>query len=144
MKGLLLQGKQIHGYATRTDFGTNVYVITGLIDMYAKCFSVVEAEFLFAMMPSGRNHVTWTALINGYSLNGDALKAIHCFEGMRREGVEANQYTFPGVLTACSAISGLKFGVQVHCCIVHGGFEANVFVQSALVDMYAKCGIIVT
>ena len=27
----------------------------------------------------------------------------------------------------------------MHSCIVRSGFEANVFVQTALVDMYAKC-----
>ncbi|XP_071901875.1 pentatricopeptide repeat-containing protein At2g03880, mitochondrial-like [Coffea arabica] len=140
VKGLLLKGKQVHGYATKTNFDTNVFVITGLIDMYAKCLCVTEAELLFEEMPSGRNHVTWTAMINGYSLNGDAHKTIHCFRGMKVEGVEANQYTFPGVLTACAAVSDVRFGVQVHCCIVREGFEANVFVQSALIDMYAKCG----
>ncbi|KAL3527906.1 hypothetical protein ACH5RR_012562 [Cinchona calisaya] len=140
VKGLLLKGKQIHGYATKTNFDTKVFVITGLIDMYAKCFCVMDAELLFEEMPSGRNHVTWTAMINGYSLNGDAHKTIRCFRGMRAVGIQANQYTFPGVLTACTAVFDIGFGVQVHGCIVHGGFEANVFVQSALVDLYAKCG----
>ena len=43
-------------------------------------------------------------------------------------------------MTACAAVSDIRFGIQVHCCIVREGFEANVFVQSALIDMYAKCG----
>ncbi|CAI9087769.1 OLC1v1021938C1 [Oldenlandia corymbosa var. corymbosa] len=141
VKGLLSQGKQIHGYAVRNQFDSNVYVITGLIDMYAKCLSVVEAESLFQMMPPcGRNHVTWTAMINGYSLNGDVLKTLNCFKGMIREGIKANHYTFPGALAACGAVYDLRFGEQLHCCIVCGGFESNVFVQTALLDMYAKCG----
>ncbi|KAI5660108.1 hypothetical protein M9H77_28901 [Catharanthus roseus] len=140
IKGLLSKGEQIHGYAIKTNLDANVFVITGLIDMYAKCLQVMEAEVLFEMMPDGRNHVTWTAMINGYSVNGDASKAIGCFKGMRDEGIGANQYTFPAVLSACGTNSNIRFGVQVHSCVVRGGFEANVFVQSALVDMYAKCG----
>ncbi|CAN1328665.1 Pentatricopeptide repeat-containing protein At2g41080 [Linum perenne] len=58
---------------------------------------------------------------------------------MRAEGVEINQFTFPSVLTACAAVLAGNFGVQVHGCIVKSGFGANIFVQSALVDMYAKC-----
>nr|GEV03798.1 pentatricopeptide repeat-containing protein At2g03880, mitochondrial [Tanacetum cinerariifolium] len=70
----------------------------------------------------------------------DHLGAIECFHDMRAEGVEANQHTFPSVLTSCEEILNLRFGVQVHECIVKGGFGGYVFVESALVDMYAKCG----
>ncbi|PHU29191.1 hypothetical protein BC332_01284 [Capsicum chinense] len=140
MKGLLWRGEQIHGYAIKTCFDMNVFVMTGLIDMYSKCKRILEAEFIFEVMSYGKNHVTWTAMINGYSQNGDALRAIQCFSSMRAEGIEANQYTFPGVLSSCAALVDLRFGVQVHGCIVNGGFEANVFVQSSLIDMYSKCG----
>ncbi|KAK4738673.1 hypothetical protein R3W88_002370 [Solanum pinnatisectum] len=140
IKGLLPRGEQIHGYAIKTCFDMNVFVLTGLIDMYAKSKRVLEAECIFQIMSHGKNHVTWTAMINSYSQNGDALRAIQCFSSMRAEGIEANQYTFPGVLSSCAALSDIGFGVQVHGCIVNGGFEANVFVQSSLIDMYSKCG----
>ncbi|MCD9639386.1 hypothetical protein HAX54_023827 [Datura stramonium] len=140
LKGLLSRGEQIHGYSIKTCFDMNVFVMTGLIDMYAKCKRIFEAECIFLIMSHGKNHVTWTAMINGYSQNGDALRAIRCFSSMHAEGIEANQYTFPGVLTSCAALSDIRFGVQIHSCIVNGGFDANVFVQSSLIDMYAKCG----
>ncbi|PWA85668.1 tetratricopeptide repeat (TPR)-like superfamily protein [Artemisia annua] len=140
MNGLLLRGEQVHGYVIKTQFDVNVFVVTGLVDMYAQCKRVSEAKCLFKMMSYGKNHVTWTAMITGFSRNGDQLGAIECFRDMRVEGVEANQYTFPSVLTACGEILNLRFGVQVHGCIVKGGFGGNVFVESALLDMYAKCG----
>ncbi|XP_051145972.1 pentatricopeptide repeat-containing protein At4g21065 [Andrographis paniculata] len=140
IKSLLSIGEQIHGYAVKASFDMDVFIVTGLIDVYAKCMRIVEAECLFGSMSGGRNHVTWTALIKGYSLNGDSVRAIQCFGEMRAEGIEANQYTFPAVLSASAAVSDLVVGMQTHTCIVHGGFSANVFVRSALVDMYAKCG----
>lgn len=144
INGLLSRGEQIHGYAIKTCYDIDVFVVTSLIDVYAKCLRIAEAEYLFGSMSKGKNHVTWTALINGYSLNGDAVGAIQCFRSMRAEGIGANQYTFPGVLVACAAIYDIGFGKQVHCCIVHGGFSANVFVRSALVDMYTKCGDLIS
>ncbi|KAJ4727005.1 Pentatricopeptide repeat-containing protein [Melia azedarach] len=135
----LRRGEQIHGYSIKTCFDSSVFVLTGLVDMYAKCKCIFKAEYLFKMMYDGKTHVTWTTMITGYSQNGYGFKAMECFRDMRAEGVEANQYTFPGVLTACAAVSAHDFGAQLHCCIVRAGFEANVFVQSALVDMYAKC-----
>ncbi|XP_024992061.1 putative pentatricopeptide repeat-containing protein At5g52630 [Cynara cardunculus var. scolymus] len=138
--GLLSRGEQVHGYSIKTQFDANVFVVTGLVDMYARCKQVSAAKYLFKMMSYGKNHVTWTAMITGYSQNQDQLGAIECFRDMKSEGVEANQYTFPSVLTVCGEILAIRFGVQVHGCIVKGGFAANVFVESALVDMYAKCG----
>ncbi|KAK3194874.1 hypothetical protein Dsin_026184 [Dipteronia sinensis] len=91
------------------------------------------------MMPDGKNHVTWTTMVTGYSQNGYGFKAIECFRDMRAEGVESNQYTLPSVLTACSSVSVLSFGEQVHGCVIRGGLEANAYVQSALVSMYVKC-----
>lgn len=137
--GFLRRGEQIHGYALKTRLDGDVFVITGLVDMYAKCESISEAEYLFEIAADSKNHATWTAMLAGYSRNGDGFKAIECFRDMRTEGVESNQFTFPSILTACGAISAHDFGVQVHGCIVRSGFGANIFVQSALVDMYSKC-----
>ncbi|XVE73913.1 hypothetical protein DITRI_Ditri11bG0156800 [Diplodiscus trichospermus] len=137
--GLLQRGKEVHGYVIKTQFESNDYVVTGLVDMYAKCNCIWEAEYLFKMMPDKKNHVMWTAMIAGYSQNGEAFKAIECHRDMVVEGVESNQFTFPSVLTACAAVQAANFGSQVHSCIVRSGFEANAFVQTALVDMYAKC-----
>lgn len=136
---LLRKGEQVHGYAIKAQFDSNVYVVTGLVDMYAKCMYILEAEYLFKMMPDQKNHVMWSAMIAGYSKNGGGFKAIECFRDMRIEGVECNQFTFPSVLTACAAIAAGSFGAQVHGCIIRSGYEPNVFVKSALVDMYAKC-----
>ncbi|XWS35754.1 hypothetical protein CRYUN_Cryun20dG0022900 [Craigia yunnanensis] len=91
------------------------------------------------MMPDKKNHVMWTAMVAGYSQNCEAFKAIECYQDLVVEGVELNQFTFPSVLTACAAVQAGNFGAQVHSSIVMSDFEAKVFVQSALVDIYAKC-----
>nr|AYM01015.1 pentatricopeptide repeat protein [Salvia miltiorrhiza] len=139
IKGLISRGKQIHGYAVKTGLDMDAFVVTGLIDVYAKCLCIVDARDLFESMP-GRESRDWTAMITGYSQNGDADGTLQCFRDMRAEGVEANQYTFPGVLVSCAAVCDLRYGAQVHSYVVRGGFEVDVFVQSALIDMYTKCG----
>lgn len=137
--GLLHRGKEVHGYVIKTQFESNDYVVTGLVDMYAKCNSILEAEYLFERVLDKKNHVMWTAMVAGYSQNGEAVKAVECYRDMVVEGIESNQFTFPSVLAACAKVQAGNFGAQVHSCIVRTGFEANVFVQTALVDMYAKC-----
>ncbi|KAM7276123.1 hypothetical protein ACFE04_017989 [Oxalis oulophora] len=134
------RGEQIHAYAIKIGFGSNDFVVTGLVDMYAKGNCIFEAEYLFETMMDSKNHVMWTAMITGYSQNGDLIKAMECFREMKVKGVESNHFTFPSILTACAAGSAIGFGKQVHICIIKSGFEANIYVQSALVDMYVKCG----
>ncbi|KAG7566229.1 Pentatricopeptide repeat [Arabidopsis suecica] len=136
---LLLRGEQIHGHTIKTGFDLDVNVVNGLLAMYAQCKRISEAEYLFDTMAGEKNNVTWTSMLTGYSQNGFAFKAIECFRDLRRDGNQSNQYTFPSVLTACASVSACRVGVQVHGCIVKSGFKTNIYVQSALIDMYVKC-----
>ncbi|KAF3788512.1 putative pentatricopeptide repeat-containing protein [Nymphaea thermarum] len=132
-------GQQVHAHVLKTGFHSNVFVVTGLVDMYAKCRRVHEATNLFTIMPE-RNTVLWTAMVSGLSQNGEGRKAMEIFREMHRSGARPNQFTFPSVLTACASISDIDFGTQIHNHIIQTGFGPNVFVESALVDMYSKCG----
>ncbi|XP_030523533.1 putative pentatricopeptide repeat-containing protein At5g52630 [Rhodamnia argentea] len=140
LSGSLQRGKQIHGYAMKTNFGLNDFVVTGLVDMYAKCRSISEAEYLFATVSERSNHALWSAMITAYSQNGDAYRAMMCVKEMRKQGIEFDEYSLPSILATCAAVSADAFGAQVHCCIIRSGYGLSAFVQSALVDMYAKCG----
>ncbi|XWS46024.1 hypothetical protein CRYUN_Cryun14cG0029400 [Craigia yunnanensis] len=113
--GSVLRGKQVLGYAIKTHFESSDYVVTGLVDMYAKCNCILEAEYLFKMMPDKKNHVMWTAML---------LVMLRIVKhSMRLSVMEIC------VLTACAGAQAGNFGAQVHSCIVRSGFEANVFVQ---------------
>ncbi|XP_010413449.1 PREDICTED: putative pentatricopeptide repeat-containing protein At5g52630 [Camelina sativa] len=136
---LLLRGEEVHGHTIKTGFDLDVNVVNGLLAMYAQCKRISEAEYLFGSMSGEKNNVTWTSMLTGYSQNGFAFRAIECFRDLTREGNQSNQFTFPSVLTACASVSARRVGVQVHGCIVKSGFKTNIYVQSALIDMYAKC-----
>jgi pentatricopeptide repeat protein len=51
-------------------------------------------------------------------------------------------FTFSSVLNACARVPVIFEGKQVHARVVQSGFLGNKFVQTALLDMYAKCGFI--
>ncbi|KAK4794985.1 hypothetical protein SAY86_012979 [Trapa natans] len=138
--GLLRQGEQVHGYTIKTGFNHNDFVVTGLVDMYAKCKLILEAEYLFETVRERSNPVLWTAMLTGYSQSGDGFRAMECFRDMVLKGIQPNQYTFPSILTACGVVSASDFGAQVHSCIIRSGYVTNSFVQSALIDMYSKSG----
>ncbi|KAI3983707.1 hypothetical protein MKX01_001111 [Papaver californicum] len=59
---------------------------------------------------------------------------------MQREGFEPTEYTYVSAFNACSKLLDLRRGTQIHGRIVTSNCNGNVFVSSALMDMYAKCG----
>ncbi len=54
--------------------------------------------------------------------------------------MQPDSVTFVGVLSACASIEALEEGKHAHEQIIESGWDSDVFVQSSLVDMYAKCG----
>ncbi|KAL3002858.1 hypothetical protein AAZX31_08G077800 [Glycine max] len=84
---------------------------------------------------SERNVVSWTTLISAYSnakLNGRAMSfLVFIF----RVGVVPNMFTFSSVLRACESLSDLK---QLHSLIMKVGLESDVFVRSALIDVFRE------
>lgn len=58
---------------------------------------------------------------------------------MRLTGIFPNQFTFSAVLPSCADTDVISHGQQIHCLAVKHGIDSDIFVGSALVDMYAKC-----
>lgn len=86
------------------------------------------------------NVVTWTSIIACCSQNGKDLEALELFREMQAYGVKPNFVTLPCLLPACGNIAALKHGKSTHCFALRMGIYHDVYVCSALIDMYAKCG----
>eukprot|EP01018_Ginkgo_biloba_P001833 Gb_01327 [translate_table: standard] len=112
-----------------------------MITGYAQNGHVEDALKFFQTMPE-RSVVSWTAMIAGYAQNGHSEEALKLYEQMQQTGVKPNSKTFASVLPACSNTAALEQGMEIHEDIIKSGFQSDVFVGNALVDMYAKCGSI--
>ncbi len=94
---------------------------------------------MFKKMPS-QDVVSWTAMILGNMQSREGQNDLELFQQMQQEGVRPNSVTFVGALNACASVLALEEGRCVHQQIIQHGLESDVFVESSLVDMYAKCG----
>ncbi|KAL3830110.1 hypothetical protein ACJIZ3_018912 [Penstemon smallii] len=130
------QGKIVHQHVFSNGYEPKTFLINTLLNMYVKFHLLDEAQVLFDQMPE-RNVVSWTTLIAAYSNAELKEKALEMLIMMLRDGVKPNMYTYSSVLRACNGLSNLT---QLHCCIFKFGLESDVFVRSALVDIYAKWG----
>eukprot|EP01018_Ginkgo_biloba_P030315 Gb_23089 [translate_table: standard] len=135
----LQEGKLIHDYIINCGLESDVSVGNALVDMYAKCGSLEVSRQLFDKM-SKRDAISWNAMIAGYVQNGYANDALKLFRQMELACVTVASATILSVLPACAHLAALQQGIEIHSYIIRRGFELDIFIGSALLDMYAKCG----
>ncbi|XP_043722151.1 pentatricopeptide repeat-containing protein At3g24000, mitochondrial [Telopea speciosissima] len=138
--GRLKEGRIVHAHFLNSKFKSDLFIQNTILNMYAKCGSLDEAQKTFDDMPL-KDMVTWTALITGYSQNDKAQEALKLFPQMLELGLKPNQFTFSSLLKACGAAPTDYSGKKIHSFCVKYGYELNVYVASSLLDMYARCGM---
>lgn len=135
------EGRQVHSRVFRSGFGSNRFVQTALVNMYAKCEQVWVAQLVFDEIPE-RNLVAWSAMIGGYARVGLVDETFEVFREMQMAGVVPDQVTMVSVVLACTAAGSLDLGRWVHAYIEKQMIVIDLELGTALVNMYAKCGAI--
>ncbi|KAL8159446.1 hypothetical protein V2J09_000983 [Rumex salicifolius] len=98
--GALDFGVWIHRFIERKNLFLNVALGTALVDMYVKCANIEKALHIFHQMPA-KNALTWTVMIGGLALHGNAHEAISYFSAMVETGLVPDEVTYLGLLSAC-------------------------------------------
>ncbi|CAI0394661.1 unnamed protein product [Linum tenue] len=135
-------GLEVHCLAIKLGFYSHVSVLTGLISLYSKCGAIRSANLLFGQIAE-KTLASWNAMISGYAQNGLTEAAVSLFQEMQMSNVSPNPVTITSILSACAQLGALSLGQWVHGLIKSNKFDSNIYVSTALIDMYAKCGSIV-
>ncbi|KAH0454586.1 hypothetical protein IEQ34_016510 [Dendrobium chrysotoxum] len=137
--GAFSQGKEIHAYVLRTGVEFSSFLSNALIDVYVKSNFLAGAKRLHEMMYM-RDTISWNTVIFGCARYGYALESLHLFHQMNYEGISLDFATFLAVLGACGQLAALHLGKNLHAHLSKLGLDHEVFIGTALIDMYAKCG----
>ncbi|KAF7813390.1 pentatricopeptide repeat-containing protein [Senna tora] len=86
----------------------------------------------------------WNLMIRDSTNDGLFTETLKIYSSMARYGVHGNSFTYPLVLKACAKIASIRDGSLLHGRVLRVGFGGDVFVQTALIDMYSKCFQIVS
>ncbi|EPS64899.1 hypothetical protein M569_09880, partial [Genlisea aurea] len=108
----------------------NGYMKNGMIKEAVEEFDRIEV----------RDVVSTTAMIRGFADVRRFAEALKIFRSMMNDGIRPNRFTLSTVLNACAGDSSLVMGIQVHGVMSKLGIPADVVTETALVDMYGKCG----
>ncbi|CAE6185745.1 unnamed protein product [Arabidopsis arenosa] len=134
-------GKQIHGVAIRTETSKNSHIVSGLIAVYSECEKMETSECIFDDCINELDIACWNSMISGLRRNMLDTKALMLFRRMHQTGVLfPNETSFATVLSSCSKLCSLLHGRQFHGQVVKSGYVSDSFVETALTDMYCKCG----
>ncbi|PKA57342.1 Pentatricopeptide repeat-containing protein [Apostasia shenzhenica] len=132
-------GRQLHARLILSGLGLSIVLATKLVNLYSVCSNLTYARHLFDRIPK-QNLFLWNILIRGYAWNGPYEAAISLYRQLLERGLVPDNYTFPFVLKACSALSAIDTGREVHQLVLRTRWVSDVFVVAGLVDMYSKCG----
>ncbi|KAL3814599.1 hypothetical protein ACJIZ3_015867 [Penstemon smallii] len=134
---------QIHAHLITQNYLANPTLFNSLLNLYSKCGQISQSLTLFSSSNSKthfdntKNVFTYTSLITQLSHCNLPCKALTFFSEMRGRNIFPNHFTFSAVLPSCC---DTVVGKQMHSLVRKHGFESDVFVGSALVDMYARNG----
>lgn len=136
-----LIGREVHAQIIKNSIETNLYLGSTLVWFYCRCGQYSNATKVLLQMPL-RDVFSWTALISGCAHLGHETEALEFLKDMMEEGVEPNSFTYSSALKACARLEAVLHGRLIHSSANKTSSMSNVFVGSALIYMYAKCGYV--
>lgn len=131
-------GKVLHAHLIMLGIRLSLILKTALVDMYSNCQRMEDATKVLHQTPE-YDVTLWTSVVAGFTYNLKVKEAIAALYKMKIFGYEPNSFTYSSILKACSTVSLLELGKQIHSRVIMTGQEADVCVGNALVDMYMKC-----
>lgn len=84
------------------------------------------------------NVVYATTIIGRFAKQHHYEEAIHLFSRMLLLNIRPSEFTFGTVIPSSTALEDLNLGKQLHAWATKVGLQSNVFVGSAILDLYIK------
>ncbi|KAH6761649.1 hypothetical protein C2S52_019082 [Perilla frutescens var. hirtella] len=139
--GFLDEGQQCHGYALKSGLIFHQYVKNALVYLYTTCSHLNCAMWILDSSPRS-DICTYNSVLNGLLAQGDLTEA-WCVLRRLIEEEECDRWdgvTCVNVFGVCGHLKDLILGRQVHGRLLKIGLDRDLFVGSATIDMYGKCG----
>ncbi|KAJ3695607.1 hypothetical protein LUZ60_000984 [Juncus effusus] len=136
---------QLHSNLVRFGVCADTILMTTLVDAYAKSGSIDNACKVFDEIPQ-KDIAAWNVFLSGLVLCEQSHLAISLFRQLCTSSQKLNPHeksssiTIITALSACTQLSNLQIGIEVHSFARERNLDSNTIVKNALIDMYSKCG----
>ncbi|XP_030538849.1 pentatricopeptide repeat-containing protein At5g27110-like [Rhodamnia argentea] len=111
-------------------------------ELIKSCFRLRDPRLALSSFRGARRATLslQNSMVRGLCDHGLHEQVLWVYGKCRSSGCPSDNFTLPLVLKACAALGALDVGKEIHCVAFRAGFEANVVVQTALLDFYSKTG----
>ncbi|KAL0348881.1 UNVERIFIED_CONTAM: Pentatricopeptide repeat-containing protein [Sesamum angustifolium] len=124
----------------KPDRVTMLSIITSSAELgFARNGDVESAQGLFNEMPE-RDIVSWNTMIGALVQQSFFRDAIELFHSMQNEGIMVDEVTMVSVASACGYLGALDLAKWTYNYIKKYEIHCNMRLNTALVDMFARCG----
>lgn len=135
-------GQQLHAYIIKNFVALPVIVLNAVIVMYSRCNSIHTSFKVFEKMQE-RDVVSWNTMISAFVQNGLDDEGLMLVYEMQKQGFMIDSVTVTALLSAASNLRNQDVGKQTHAFLLRHGIHFEGM-ESYLIDMYAKSGLIKT
>ncbi|PON70473.1 DYW domain containing protein [Parasponia andersonii] len=140
--GRVQEGMQCHGYVLKSGLVFYQHVKNALIHMYSRLSDMEGAMSVFNTVQAC-DIFSYNSILNGLLEHGHLKEAMQVLSIMVSKRVKWDSVTYVTVFGICSSLGTLRLGLQVHCRMLKTDIECDAFVNSAIMNMYGKCGKLV-
>ncbi|KAK9943009.1 hypothetical protein M0R45_008637 [Rubus argutus] len=144
-------GLQFYCLALQSGFCNAANVRSSLINMFSRCGAMEMAHLFFDSLLykniTSWNELifwigcgTWGTMISALVHQGYLSLAIKFLNSLIEAGGKPDEFILGSILNSCAGIAVYHLTKSVHSIVIKMGFQTQVFVVSAVLDAYAKCG----
>ncbi|XP_010248466.1 PREDICTED: pentatricopeptide repeat-containing protein At3g12770-like [Nelumbo nucifera] len=127
--------EQIHARIIIEGSSWDSFYATHLVKSYAKAGNLHAAHLVFELVPK-KTVFLWNAMIRAFSQSQSWSKIAQLYRRMEEERLDPDGYTLPFVIKAFSALFCVEEGKRIHSLACRAGLVNNVYVATALIEMY--------
>jgi pentatricopeptide repeat protein len=135
----LEEGRCAHEQIIESGWDLDVFVQSGLVDMYAKCGSLEDAWRVFNKTMS-HDVVSWNSILGGCAMHGCGKEGLKHFEQMCEEGVQPNEMTFVCLVSACSHAGLVDEGMCCYASMTTYMISPKLEHYTCMVDLLGHAG----
>ncbi|KAH0762765.1 hypothetical protein KY290_018838 [Solanum tuberosum] len=155
--GALDKGVWIHDLISRKpEFSEDLSLMNALVNMYVKCGDIRKAMLVFDNIRV-KDVRTWTSMIVGYALHGQAEEALRLFSALEEQNksrssqsrgtkdqlLVPNDAMFIGVLMACSHAGMVEEGKRYFRTMIEEyGIKPRLSHFGCMVDLLCRLGLL--
>ncbi|EOY12826.1 Pentatricopeptide repeat superfamily protein, putative [Theobroma cacao] len=139
--GNLPLASSIHSLVLKCGYDGEDLMHNLVLNMYAKCGDIGSAQRVFEMVDE-KCIFLWTSMIAAYTQFGYPAEALDLFKRLLRTGLKPHEATFATILSACADLGSPSLGKEIEHYVKINGLASNRQVQTSLIHMYCKCGIV--